>query len=98
MESARSRLAVAIAAEGKTTPRERWHDYLATEDRVRRCVREIRRSLRGNTGRSYGWLRALALLKQPLSPVDPRSHGEAQQLSQRLSEVLKVIENRTEDS
>jgi hypothetical protein len=93
MERARSRLAVAIAAENKTTPRERWRYYLETEDRMRRCVREIRRHAGLNIGKQFGWLQALDLLKQPLPIPDQKSQGEAQQLCQRLHDILKIIEN-----
>jgi hypothetical protein len=92
LESARSRLAVAIAAENKVTPRDRWRYYLETEDRTRRCVREMRRLYGRGTRRRNGWLQALSLLKQPLTDDNGPSRGEAQQLCQRLSEVLHTIE------
>jgi hypothetical protein len=44
LESARTRLAVAIAAETKSTPLDRWQYYLDTADRMRRCIRKLRRS------------------------------------------------------
>jgi hypothetical protein len=93
MERARSQLAVAIAAESKTTPRERWRHYLEIEDRMRRCVREIRRQAGLDTGKQAGWLQALHLLKEPLPALDRKSQGEAQQLCQRLRGILQIIEN-----
>jgi hypothetical protein len=93
MERARSQLAVAIAAENKTTPRERWRYYLETEDRMRRCVREIRRYAGLNIGKPFGWLQALDLLNQPLPVPDQKSQGEAQRLCRRLRDILKIVEN-----
>jgi hypothetical protein len=96
LESARSRLAVAIAAESKKTPRERWHHYLETEDRMRRCLREIRGHLARSNGRQQGWNQALSLLRQPM-PGDRTVSGEAQRLCKHLSEVLSLIEKDGED-
>ncbi|MGA2264200.1 MAG: hypothetical protein ABSH28_22545 [Acidobacteriota bacterium] len=92
MENARSRLAVAVASENKATPRERWRYYLETEDRMRRCVREIRRNSNHSIGRQFEWLRALDLLKQPLPADERQSRGEAQLLCQRIYDVLAIIE------
>jgi hypothetical protein len=94
MERARSRLAVAIASENKVTPRGHWQHYLETEDRMRLCVREIRRHPNDLMGGRFGWVQALDLLKQPLPAADQKSRGEAQRLCQRLSEVLCIIEKR----
>jgi hypothetical protein len=97
LESARSRLAVAIAAESKATPRERWRHYLETEDRMRRCVREIRGHLARSNGRQNGWIQALSLLRQPLPAGDCTTRGEAQRLCQHLSAVLNLIDNPASD-
>jgi hypothetical protein len=91
MERARSRLAVAMAAENKITSRERWRYYLETEDRLRRCVREIRRIYGREFWRPYCWMPALELLKQPL-PADDRD-GEASMLCARLYAVLEIMES-----
>ena len=93
IERTRSQLAVAIAAENKTTPRERWRQYLATEDRMRRCVREFRRHHRQEPGKRYDWSQALHLLKQPLPETDGEPTGRAILLCQRLHEVLAIIES-----
>lgn len=98
MERARSRLAVAIASESKATPRERWRQYLETEDRMRKCVREIRRYYSRNYGRRFCWPQVLDLLREPLPAEDRKSRGEAQLLHQRLSEVLQIVENRKKES
>lgn len=97
LESARSRLAVAIAAESKVTPRERWRHYLETEDRMRRCVREIRGHLAQRSGRQNGWIQALSLLRKSMPAGDRPSRGEAQCLCQHLAEVLNIIEDHATD-
>jgi hypothetical protein len=91
MERARSRLAVAIAAESKTTTRDRWRHYLETEDRMRWCVRKIRRLHVPGTGGNSNWREALSLLQQPLPAIDENSRGEAQELCRRLQEVLEIV-------
>lgn len=93
MESARSRLAVAIAAENKTTTRERWRYYLATADRMRNCVKEIRQLRGPGMPRHIVWHHALDLLKQPLSPKEDERSGEAQRICKRLHDVLELVEN-----
>lgn len=93
IERTRSQLAVAIAAENKKTPRERWRHYLATEDRMRKCVREIRRHQRRDPGKRYDWIQALNLLKQPLPAEDREDSGKAILLCQRLRDVLAIIES-----
>jgi hypothetical protein len=95
MESARSRLAVAIAAENKTTTRERWRYYLATADRMRKCVSEIRRLHGPGTARHSVWHHALDLLKQPLPSREDERSGEAQYICKRLHDVLELVENHT---
>ena len=92
IERTRSQLAVAIAAENKSTPRDRWRDYLATEDRTRRCVREIRRHHHQGPGRRYDWAQALHMLKQPLPAKERELTGRAILLCQRLHDVLAIIE------
>ena len=94
LERARSRLAVAIAVENKITPRERWRRYLETEDRMRKCLREIRRHPNLVSFGQFGWLQALDLLRLPLPGADPTAQGEAQLLCQRLHTILDLIENR----
>ncbi len=91
MERARSRLAVAIAAESKTTTRDRWRHYLETEDRMRWCVRKIRRHHVPGTCGNGSWREALSLLQRPLPAVDGKFRGEAQELCRRLQEVLEII-------
>jgi hypothetical protein len=93
MESARSRLAVAIALENKATPRERWRQYLETEDRMRQCVRRIRFLPYCHADSQAEWLKALSLLKQPLPAVEKEAPVEAQVMCRRIMEVLDILDN-----
>jgi hypothetical protein len=92
MERARSRLAVAIAAETKRTSRERWRHYLETADRIRRCVRQIRQGGVETRAWQFGCLEALDLLTRPLPEEDPEIPSEAFALCQRLYTVLEIME------
>jgi hypothetical protein len=93
IEHTRSRLAVAIAAENKATPRERWRHYLETEERLRKCLKEIRQHSHRNPERQHDWYQALNLLRRPLPATEGESQGDAQVLCQRMYEVLAIIEN-----
>jgi hypothetical protein len=42
LELARTRLSIAIASEGKSTPPARWQQYLDTADRISRFMRKLR--------------------------------------------------------
>jgi len=44
LESARTRFAVAMAAEAKSTPPDQWQYYMDTADRMRRFAGRLRRS------------------------------------------------------
>ncbi len=93
LERARTRLAVAIAAETKTTPLNRWNYYLETAEQVRRCLKQLRALPRPNTKCGAAWLPALESLRQLPPRPEPRSrHGEAQLLCQRLRSVLSQLD------
>ncbi len=91
MERARTRLAVAIATEHKATRREQWDHYLATAERMRNCVREIRQRRIPGTAMQTGWFHALDLLRQPLPDGEDESTGEAGRLCRRLHDVMRVL-------
>jgi hypothetical protein len=86
LESARTRLAVAIAAETKSTPPKQWHYYLDTAERVCRLVRRLREADGDQTNGPRSWMRALNSLKQ--IPV----HAEAERLCEALGCVAKELE------
>jgi hypothetical protein len=93
LECARSRLAVAMAAESKLTPREGWRSYVAIEDRMRRCLKMLR-SLRRTPAQEVAvWLPTLEALQHLSAAQDTRlRRGEAQHLCRYLDEVLARIE------
>ncbi len=64
LESARTRLAIAIAAETKSTPLERWQYYLDTCYEMCRFIRELRRLETAASQKPQAWLRALEVLKK----------------------------------
>jgi hypothetical protein len=64
LESARTRLAIAIAEETKSTPRSRRQYYLDTADHLRRFIGRLRK-VDGYSERDYeSWALALQALKQ----------------------------------
>lgn len=81
LESARTRLAVAIATETKSTPPERRQYYLETADRMQRLTRMVRAGS-GALQRRQDWERALDALK--CLPVQTT----ALPLCQALREIL----------
>ncbi len=95
LEKARSRLAIAIATESKATPLERLRFYRETEERMHRCLRELRSYKRSGISRQQGWLESLEVLKR--LPTGPEyfgaRHGLALQLCERLREALAPLEH-----
>ena len=81
LESARMRLSVAIAAETKSTPRERWLHYLDAFDQIRRFVRKLRNANSGSLPNLQGWIRAL----------DTLEHLPVQNRVPRLCQILQDI-------
>ncbi len=64
IESARNRLAVAIASETKSTPPDRRQYYLETADRMRRISRKLRKDGAGIPQDRQPWIRALEALNR----------------------------------
>ncbi len=93
LERARTRLAVAIACERKATLPESWRVYRETDDRVRRCLKELRLHHDRTVATGEPWFSALAALDRVLGASEPYPlSGQAQRLSRHLSEVLELIE------
>jgi hypothetical protein len=86
LESARTRLAIAIAAETKSTPLKQWHYYLDTADRMRRLTRRLRKAGYDWAPGPNGWARALNSLKQ--LPV----YDKAQRLCEILGDIVEELE------
>jgi hypothetical protein len=81
LESARTRLSIAIAAESKSTPRDRWRYYLDTTDQLSRFIKKLRNADPDSRAVSQGWVRALDMLK----------HVPAQNKALRLCLLLREI-------
>jgi hypothetical protein len=84
LESARTKLAVAIAEETKSTPPHLWQYYMETSYQMGRCLKRLRNRNSGMDCRD--WRRALEMLKQL-----PR-RGEVSLLCEILREVVSDIE------
>lgn len=99
LEKVRGRLAVAVATETKATPVGRWRHYREMEDRLRRCVKELRShgpaGLRGH----LGWCEALEALKGIPCPSQDQlaRKAEAMHLCQRIGDVLAPLERLAND-
>ena len=73
LESARMRLAVAIAAETKSTPPDQWQYYLDTSDRMRRFIGKLRKKRFDVLQQPQDWIRVTEALKQlPVQDKAPR--------------------------
>jgi hypothetical protein len=85
LESARTRLAIAIASEKKCTLPSRWQCYLDTADQIGLSIRALRRA-EADALALKTWTCALEMLKN--MPV----HEQAYQLCQTLRKVVSEIE------
>ena len=92
LEQARSRLAVAIATESKATPLERIRYYRETDEKVHRCVRELRSLRRSGVEGRQGLQEALSALKRLPPEYFVARQGHALQLCQQLREALASLE------
>jgi hypothetical protein len=62
LESARTRLAVAIASEKKNTLPERWQSYLEMVDQMRHSIKRLRNA-KIHGGAPYEWKCAFEMLR-----------------------------------
>lgn len=91
LESARTRLAIAIAAESKMTPVGRWQYYLETAEQIRLQVKDLRAAGCDRPTGQRRWHGALEELQNlHLSPCE--GHSEAQLLCRKLRAVLAMLE------
>ncbi len=84
-ESARTRLAVAIAAEAKSTPVQQWQYYLDTSYKICRFVRRLRRLNHGESRQHPSLIRMLKSLESLPVQGDPR------QLCKILLELVEKV-------
>lgn len=84
LESARIRLAIAMASETKSTPLDRWRYYLETADQTCRLMKKLRRANADSLHENQEWITALDNLKH--LPV----HSKALWLCQLLQEIAKI--------
>jgi hypothetical protein len=85
LESARTKLAVTIAAETKWTPPDRWHYYLETVDRIRRLLKKLRKVNPDLLNERHDWIRALESLEQL------PAQGEALELCRILRPIVMEL-------
>jgi hypothetical protein len=91
LERARSRLAIAAATDARLTPLKRRRDYMEMEERIRRCLKELR--LRQHTERHLPSAVASGLLHQLSSTLRRETgYGDAHKLCQQLQEILLCLE------
>ena len=86
LESARTRLAIAIAEQTKSTPRDRWQYYLDTADHVRKFIGRLRKVDGDALQECRGWTGALKALKQLPMQVN------AVQLCEVLRDIVMELE------
>jgi predicted aminopeptidase len=90
LEAARSRLAIAVAADSKMTPLCQRKLYLETDVRLRRCLRKLRaRQWPGRSGHS-DWIECLESLTRLLDEAACR--GRSHRMCARLVEILNRLE------
>jgi hypothetical protein len=94
LERARSRLAVAMATEMKAAPADCRRHYQETEERMRRCVKDLRARRRRGVPLECAWTEALeALGRLPPAPQSPAAcHEGVRQLCTSLGAVLAPLE------
>jgi hypothetical protein len=94
LEAARSRLAIAVAADSKMTPLSQRRLYLETDARLRRCLRELRaQRWLGEAGWS-DWTDCLDSLGRLLS--EGVNRGRSHRMCARLAEILNRLEGRSD--
>jgi hypothetical protein len=99
LENARTRFAVAVATEKKTTAPKLWRSYFETEDRLRRCLKTLRAP--GHSGLSGNRECALAmeiLVQRSAICSSQQPDGEAKRLCGVLQEALKYLEREDQVS
>ena len=86
LEAARTRLAVAIAAETKSTTPERWQYYFEISDRTRRFIKGLRNANPEMPQLKQRWTEAIESLKQI------PAQSEAAQICKLLGDIVAALE------
>ncbi len=86
LESARTRLAIAMAAETKSTPLDKWRYYLETTDRICRYIKKLRKEDLDLPTASPHMDQAVESLRR--LPV----HGKAMRLCQTIQDIVAMLE------
>ena len=86
LESARTRLAVAIASETKSTPPDQLQYYFDTADQARRFNKKLRRQSIDRAQEQQAWSHALENLRRI------PAQGNASGLCQMLRDIVARLE------
>ena len=86
LESVRSILAIAIAAESRTTPLIHRQYYMDTADRMRRCARRLKK----DGGQPLSQKGSL-LFREILDAASPES--DARRICSIVSDILEELES-----
>ncbi len=90
LEAARSRLAIAVAADSKMTPPSQRRLYLETDARLRGCLRELRAQRWPGKPARGNWTECLESLIRLLG--EGVSRGRSHKMCIRLAEILNRLE------
>ncbi len=90
LEAARSRLAIAAAADSKMTPPSQRKLYLETDARLRRCLRELRAQQWPGKPARGDWAECRQSLIRLLG--EGVSRGRSHRMCTRLCEILNRLE------
>jgi hypothetical protein len=86
LEAARTRLAVAVAAETKSTPPERWQYYFEISERTRRLIKGLRNANSEMPLLKQRWTEAIESLKQI------PAQSKAAQICKLLGDIVTALE------
>jgi hypothetical protein len=89
LESARTRLAIAIASEKKCTLPARWQYFLDTADKMGLSIKDLRKT-EADAFTLGSWISALEMLKKI------PAHEQAYQFCRNLRDVVSEIEQGAE--
>jgi hypothetical protein len=91
LETARSRLAVAVAADSKVTTLSQRKHYLETDARLRRCLRKLRARQRPGRSGHLIWTECLESLGLLLA--EGACRGRSHRMCACLDEILSRLED-----